>query len=180
MIGKWYIECMIDIALQNEIATKLKRYYDVLASNHPKLLVLLPFENISMSMKRLGKTAGKAYLFVNRIELNPDFFKTERENMLNRTLPHELCHLAAWHLYLDNGHGRYWKYCMQLLGLKPNRCHTYDATHATLRHHRKFVYKCNCTEHSVGIKVHNKIGIFGHTYRCKRCGIPIKFVRIGS
>jgi SprT protein len=177
-----YDDCMIDTALQNEIATKLKRYYDVLALNHPKILTAIPFNQISIEIKRLGKTSGIAYLHTNKIELNSDYFKTERDSMLNRTLPHELCHLVAWHLCQDRGHGRYWKYCMRLLGLTPNRCHTYDSTHATLRHHRKFVYGCSCTgkEHMVGIKIHNKIGIFGKNYTCKQCGVRIKFVRIGS
>jgi SprT protein len=163
--------------LQSEIAAKFKSSYDLLAIRYPMLVSKLPFSHIRLTFKRIGKTAGRAYLRFNRIELNPDYFQTERENMINDTLPHELCHLVAYTLFGDSGHGVYWKQCMNVVGLTANRCHNYNTSVATLRHHRKFIYTCECKRNiSVGLNIHKKIGM-GIKYTCNKCSQTLKFVK---
>ena len=73
---------------------------------------------------RLTATAGRAFLEDGKIDLscylmtnNLDLFKID-------TIPHELCHIIAWRLYGDKGHGKGWKYVMGEMGVNGKRCHT--------------------------------------------------------
>ena len=74
--------------------------------------------------KRLTSTAGRAFIEDGYIDLsvyllgrNTDYFKRD-------TIPHELCHMIAWRVYGDRGHGKAWKYVMQQMGVNGKRCHT--------------------------------------------------------
>jgi len=73
---------------------------------------------------RLTATGGRAFLEEGKIDLscylmtnNMDYYKVD-------TIPHELCHIIAWRLYGDKGHGKGWKYVMHQMGVNGTRCHT--------------------------------------------------------
>ena len=121
-----------------------------------------------------GQVAGQANSYYNKIRLNLKAFEIEFEDMLEQTVPHEVCHLYARTHNNDRRikpHGREWKACMEVLGLKPSRCHTYGLEKA--RAVRRWAYYCDCDEicgnkHNVSTIIHNRIKR-GRRYRCGRC-----------
>lgn len=100
---------------------------------------------------KLGRVAGRAYGF-RKVELNPNFFTKYGRDMVDQTLPHEICHCFACYYYsfLNKkkimGHGKEWKNLMRMLKLPPNRCHTYDIEDggATLRNRTRYRFTCDC------------------------------------
>jgi SprT protein len=118
-----------------------------------------------------GTTAGQAFRLQNKIRLNTYALEHEYDGMMNRTIPHEVCHLYAYKHFGNRikPHGREWKLCMRTLGLSEKRCHSYQLPSA--RKHKKYAFHCsNCGyEFSLGIVRANKIKR-GITYSHKKCG----------
>lgn len=73
---------------------------------------------------RLTATGGRAFLEQGYIDLSCYLMERNKEYYEMDTIPHELCHIIAWRLYGDKGHGKGWKYVMQEMGVNGSRCHT--------------------------------------------------------
>lgn len=56
-----------------------------------------------------GSTSGTAYLGSNIININPVYLQMNTEEMLAKTVPHEVAHVFAYHWFRDTGHGTAWK-----------------------------------------------------------------------
>lgn len=86
---------------------------------------------------------GEAWFQRNLIRLNLTFLVENEKDFLATTVPHEVAHLVAHHVYDSkplNGkkvrpHGKEWKEVMGVLGLEPKTKHTYDLTSLDL--HKK-------------------------------------------
>jgi predicted SprT family Zn-dependent metalloprotease len=99
----------------------------------------------------LKKTAGRNTWFT-KIELNPNYFKKYHRDMIDQTLPHEVCHSFSRYYYCHlkrmeiKSHGKEWKNLMRLLKLEPKRCHNYDVEEsgATLRNRTRYSFTCDC------------------------------------
>lgn len=74
--------------------------------------------------KRLTSTAGRAFIEHGYIDLSCFLLERNAEYYKIDTIPHELCHMIAFRLYKDEGHGKGWKYVMQELGVNGKRCHS--------------------------------------------------------
>jgi len=72
---------------------------------------------------RLTSTAGRAWIEHGFIDLSCYLMSNNAQAFADDTIPHELCHMIAWRLYQDRGHGKGWKFTMQKMGLTPTRCH---------------------------------------------------------
>ena len=72
---------------------------------------------------RMTTCAGRAHLDDCLMHLSCYLFERNRQEFLDVTIPHELCHFIAWRLYKDGGHGKAWKQTMMLMGLKPEIYH---------------------------------------------------------
>lgn len=89
---------------------------------------------------------GEAWMKRNLIRLNLTFLVENEKDFLASTVPHEVAHLVAHHVYDSkpmNGkkvkpHGKEWREAMEVLGLPPKTKHTYDLTSLDL-HKRKRV-----------------------------------------
>lgn len=91
----------------------------------------------------------------------------------HNTVIHEFCHHADSVMFNGWGHGNTWAMLMKHFGLDPNRCVTAKENKEIgkvipKRVMPKYPYKCSCSEHHVGGKIHNRI-LQGHTYRCNKC-----------
>lgn len=86
---------------------------------------------------------GEAWIKRNLIRLNLTFLVENEAEFLGTTVPHEVAHLVAHHVYDSkpiNGkkvrpHGKEWKEVMGVLKLEPKRTHSYDITSLDL--HKK-------------------------------------------
>lgn len=93
---------------------------------------------------RLTTTAGRAFLKLGQIELNPRLLERSPEEV-PRVLAHETAHLAAFRLFGANipAHGRHWRSLMRLAGLPPEVTHQMPV-HGLRRRQRRYVYLRVC------------------------------------
>jgi len=161
--------------LQNQAIDKIHEALDK-AEKHYN--ITLPRPSISFDLK--GKTAGRANMPL--MEQNGDAF-------MNRTPVHEAAHLIVRKLHgqrrvnrrrVVKPHGPEWKSVMRVLGLEPSRCHKYDTTNCggrrTRRKGKKYSYKCDCMDYSLGATRHRRnLSVGGHAYRCRKCKTVLVF-----
>jgi predicted SprT family Zn-dependent metalloprotease len=120
---------------------------------------------------KMRSTAGKVR--VNRnlkrvewIQLNPHLLNDCIK--LERTLLHELAHVADFYVYNTVGHGRTWRHCMIKLGQEPSRCHNYDTSGLKRKHKRVAMIQCQCRTMEITSQRLKKIQS-GRTYTCLKC-----------
>ncbi|MFT2111463.1 SprT family zinc-dependent metalloprotease [Marinomonas sp. 2405UD68-3] len=124
------------------------------------------------NFKQRGKAAGTAHLQKNEIRLNYFMYQQDPHSFINDVVPHELAHLIAYTLYGSaiRPHGREWQSVMlYALSCVPSRTHSFD----TPTPKQAFQYRCECQNHSLTIRRHNKI-LKGVVYVCKQCKSPLK------
>lgn len=78
---------------------------------------------IVMLNSRLKTTAGRSFYTQRKIDLSTQLFAEHPFNFVQDTIPHEVCHQAAWDLFQEKGHGEPWRRVMLSLGIQPQRCH---------------------------------------------------------
>ncbi len=141
-----------------------------------------------VSIKRIGVPAGYA-LGDMEIVINPDYFEKYGNDMINTTVPHEVCHIAAHYIYIRlhrvkiKGHGREWANLMRMVGLPPIVCHNYDTSKAKMRQRKEYGTICRgCgMECIVGTTRHKRMiaeyTLKGKTsiYRCPRCKTSLPY-----
>lgn len=122
-----------------------------------------PLKIPSWSFKQIGRTAGKAFYFEHKIELNPDFINNGNiEYIIEQTLPHEIAHLVSVEVYgpvIGRGHKWAWKHIMRLMGLDANRCHNLSTEGVKTRKFTRIDYRCNCCGQTIPVTKyrHNQI-----------------------
>lgn len=128
-----------------------------------------------------GTIAGKAHTVSRKIDFNAALLMRNQEVFINRTVPHEMAHLADYQMNPQNFyaafrqkrdlHGQSWQSIMQVLKVEDiSRCHTYDVTGIKRESTREsYVYKCeSCIkEYKLSVAKHNKLQSNPHAYRCK-------------
>ena len=72
---------------------------------------------------RLKTTAGRIFYTQRKIDLSSSLFAEHPFNFVSDTIPHEVCHQAAWDLFSHHGHGEPWQRVMIAIGVQPSRCH---------------------------------------------------------
>lgn len=127
-----------------------------------------------------GTTAGQAILRDPRqpeIRLNAQLLAENGAEFLNRTIPHEVAHLAAYYRKgrrPQRPHGPEWQALMQSFGLVPERCHRYDVSRARVRRLITHTYRCACRTHELSSIRHNRIGRGETRYHCRSCGQELR------
>jgi SprT protein len=97
----------------------------------------LPMPTVSLNA-RLKTTAGRSFYTHRKIDLSTSLFAEHPFNFVGDTIPHEVCHQAAWDLFQEKGHGEPWRRVMIAIGVQPSRCHqmtntTWEAQKANRR-----------------------------------------------
>lgn len=132
------------------------------------------FKPIPIKFDLKGRAAGM-YCVRGRkrwIRFNPYIFAKYFTDNIENTVPHEVAHYVVDIIYGQRHvrpHGREWVEVMQSLGVAPERTCRYDLEGVPLRVHRLFDYVCDCSQHQLGSRRHNKIERGQAQYFCKQC-----------
>jgi SprT protein len=159
----------------------------LLAQTRAKTEVLLghlPNAEIEIRFDLRGKTAGQVRIRSRGqylIRYNLELLKRGGIDFIDRTVPHEVAHVLAYHRYGPRirPHGQEWQRIMRQFGAEPSRCHDYDVSGLSARQLTYFHYHCSCMEHQLSSIRHNKFAK-GQRYRCRRCGETLRPGRLAS
>jgi len=159
-------------ALEAEVRAKIEETLATARARYPNATFTTP----TLVFRQMGRRAGLCS--TNRttkactVSINPDFFANQHEQMINRTVPHEVAHYVSHVVYgpEGSGHGYRWQSVMRVLGVADsNRCHTYSLEGIKTRQVNKpYAYKCSCMIHKETAHIHNKIQC-GRIYTCRKC-----------
>ena len=167
---------MITEAIKKRVDTKIDQ---CIATIEKKYNVKFKKPTVHYNVK--GTTAGKAWCKQWVVGFNPVLLNENVDDFINRTVPHELSHLATELIYPHahragfgrkrSPHGTEWASIMTALGADASRCHTYNVENARVKRKATYSYKCACCGHKfeLGPKRHAKIKA-GATYWHPACG----------
>ena len=119
-----------------------------------------------------GTTGGLAKSASMTIHFNDKLLKENIENFIDTTVPHEVCHIAVYHLcqvekraYPKNGHGADWQIMMRVTGVNARKYHQYAVE---VKEPIEYKYECGCPSGLIiPEKIHKKIK--DKAMVCKKC-----------
>lgn len=147
----------------------------------------IPFPEIRYDL--IGTSGGQAIYnrygkTVHTIRVNPVLLNENEKEIVEQTVPHEMAHVVVSQVWKHErgqqsikGHGLEWKSVMRLFGLSPNRCHNMDVT--TIRVIKgvlEYHFNCGCVGmvYKLSKTKYNRY-VDGVVYRCRKCGVQLKF-----
>lgn len=120
---------------------------------------------------RLTRAIARAHFHVTKIELSSRLFPLLSVDEQRDTVIHEVCHLAAHHLYGPSvaHHGREWRALMVKAGGKPRaRSKSIEGADFLRGGANRVTYYCSCRAHAVTAYRAAKIED-GFVFICTRC-----------
>ena len=113
------------MSLQKIAETTVANTWARLQKLYPGLVQSCPTVSLNA---RLKTTAGRSFYELRKIDLSSGLFAEHVDDFVQDTIPHEVCHQAAWDLWEHHGHGEPWRRVMLALGIQPARCHSLTNT----------------------------------------------------
>lgn len=150
--------------LQNQVTERVKQ---CITQANRRLNKRLTMPEVRFSQR--GKVAGSARLQGWEVRFNPVLLKENPDAFLNEVVPHEVAHLVVFKLFGKvRPHGREWQVIMQeVFGVAPRTTHSFDVSSVQ---GQTFLYRCQCSEHLMTVRRHNKVQRGQAHYRCRQCG----------
>ncbi len=118
--------------------------------------------------KRLGRVSRK-------IRYNPWLFSKYFTENLQDTVPHEVAHYIVDQLYgygrrqKIRPHGVEWREVMAAFDADASVTSSFDLSGIPCREHQTFGYRCDCRDHQLTSRRHNKVLKNTATYQCRHC-----------
>lgn len=174
--------------LEKAVRDKIEATLEICRKKYGK-----PLPMPTLKFRQSGRIGGyyqPASPFRDKPELlviNPDYFKNHYDEQLNVTVPHEVAHYVTHHVYGNvSAHGWQWASVMRVIGLPPERCHSFSLEGVKTRKvETPYHYSCGCgckyeNEHfftrSKHIKAQDNVTTHGKTgYRCRLCSKPLTY-----
>lgn len=176
---------MVSQEIRKKAQTNLeKKIKETIIILNEKFLFIHEMKIPKISFDLKGATAGTANYHKNVIRLNKELLAQEKyvKEMVEDTLYHELAHIITdylvdtaqiiprdsrgWVTNKVRPHGKEWKMIMKAMGEEPSRTHTFEVKKRKMT---KITYLCNCQEHEMTPKAHEKIHTGRASYTCKKC-----------
>ncbi|MBY5922985.1 SprT family zinc-dependent metalloprotease [Ferrimonas balearica] len=131
------------------------------------------FPRPAVSLRMRGQSAGAAHLQDNRLRFNPVLLAENPDAFLTEVVPHEVAHLLVWHCHGRVApHGAQWQSMMRdVFGLVPRTRHQFDVASVAPK---TYAYRCQCQEHQLTVRRHNKVSRGQARYLCRGCGAALK------
>lgn len=158
----------LPIALQQAAMRSLRHYLHI-ANLHFKR----EFPEPSLIYQQRGTSAGTAWLERWEIRLNPVLLQENQQAFVDEVVPHELAHLLVWKVFGRVApHGKEWKWMMEtVLGVPARRTHKFETTSVRSA---TFAYRCQCQQHNLTVRRHNRVVRGEAEYRCVHCSTILK------
>ncbi len=158
----------ISVMLQQKMTHSLQHYLQ-LANQHFRR----SFAEPALHYQQRGTAAGTAWLERWEIRLNPLLLQENVTAFADEVIPHELAHLLVWKLFGRVApHGKEWKWMMEtVLGVPARRTHQFALTSVQTK---TFPYYCQCQQHHLTLRRHNRILRGASEYRCVKCGVRLQ------
>jgi len=139
------------------------------------------FKPIDILFDLKGRSAGMYKLYRGKrvIRFNPYHFAKYPDENMSETIPHEVAHYIADQVYGIRNirpHGQEWQALMLKFGVQPKRTFSYSLDGIPTRAHKKFAYRCSCTQYEITTRRHNKIKKGLAAYSCRQCGKKIQYL----
>lgn len=153
----------LPIALQQAVMRTLRNKLQLanqrLERNYPEPAV---------SWQQRGTAAGSAWPLRWEIRLNPVLLMENQQTFIDQVVPHELAHLLVWKQFGRVApHGKEWKWMMsEILEVPALRTHRFDVDSVKSR---LYPWYCDCQQHQLTLRRHNKAVRGSSQYRCIRC-----------
>jgi SprT protein len=123
------------------------------------------------SIRNLGLCEMKRDSFI--IHLNRELLFHYKEKYVDEVFTHEYAHAVVKTIFGNRvkPHGKEFKYICSILGIEGKaKTNSFSEFKGNFRKSEyRWVYKCDCTEHTLSTKRHNKIKKLGNIYRCTKC-----------
>ncbi|MDV5171465.1 SprT family zinc-dependent metalloprotease [Photobacterium rosenbergii] len=161
-------------ALQHQVIDRVKQ---CIAQANRRLNKRLAIPEVRFTQR--GKIAGSARLQGWEVRFNPVLLNENPDAFLNEVVPHEVAHLVVFKLFGKvRPHGREWQVIMQeVFGVAPRTTHSFDVSSVQ---GQTFLYRCQCSEHQMTVRRHNKVQRGQAHYRCRQCGHTLAFQQQGT
>lgn len=143
-------------------------------------LGLRPF-TITTRLEYLKRgVSGLAHIRETAISISYDYLAEFREQVINRTVAHEVCHLyvARYYKNAKQHHGPEFRYLMRVLGCDPSTRHSMqlstEAQESIKKTRTRYIYEVlNAADVYLTPQQHNKVKLNPNRFTYK--GHPIKF-----
>ncbi|KMV28449.1 SprT family zinc-dependent metalloprotease [Photobacterium swingsii] len=154
-------------SLQSQVIAKVES-----CISHANQRLQKRFAMPTVSFRQGGKIAGSARLQGWEVRFNPVLLKENPQAFLDEVVPHEVAHLITFKLFgRVRPHGKEWQTIMtQVFGIPARTTHSFDVSSVQ---GKTFSYQCQCSQHQLTVRRHNKVARGQVSYHCRQCRQPL-------
>jgi SprT protein len=171
----------IDTEQRRQVIAQTHKYIETACDLYNREFEFIPISfNLSGRAAGMYKVSGKSQL----IRYNPYIFHRYFEENMQITVPHEVAHYVTDKIYGHvqhrifsarriKPHGVEWQSVMAEFGVDASRTCSFNLDGLPVRQYKNYLYACQCRQHQLGSRRHNKVVRKQARYHCRACGGPL-------